>query len=104
MVYNEAQLGAAFEDTRDLFVAFGDRSRQEIIMILGKNQHMTVKDLAEALELSRPATSHHIKILKQAGLLGERRDGVRRYYYPTLTEGFMKVKQLIEAADGWIGK
>ena len=104
MVYNEAQLGAAFEDTRDLFVAFGDRSRQEIIMILGKNRHMTVKDLAEALELSRPATSHHIKILKQAGLLGERREGVRRYYYPTLTEGFMKVKQLIEAADGWIGK
>ena len=104
MVYNEAQLGAAFEDTRDLFVAFGDRYRQEIIMILGKNRHMTVKDLAEALELSRPATSHHIKILKQAGLLGERREGVRRYYYPTLTEGFMKVKQLIEAADGWIGK
>ena len=104
MVYNEAQLGGAFEDTRDLFVAFGDRYRQEIIMILGKNRHMTVKDLAEALELSRPATSHHIKVLKQAGLLGERREGVRRYYYPTLTEGFMKVKQLIEAADGWIGK
>lgn len=104
MECDKAQLEAAFEDTRDLFVAFGDRYRQEIIMILGRNQRMTVKELAEALELSRPATSHHIKILKQAGLLGERKEGVRRYYYPTLTEGFMKVKQLIEAADGWIRK
>ncbi len=104
MECDKAQLEAAFEDTRDLFVAFGDRYRQEIIMILGRDQRMTVKELAEALELSRPATSHHIKILKQAGLLGERKEGVRRYYYPTLTEGFMKVKQLIEAADGWIGK
>jgi len=104
MECDETQLEVAFEDTRDLFVAFGDRYRQEIIMILGKNQHMTVKELAEALKLSRPATSHHIKVLKQAGLLGERKEGVRRYYYPTLTEGFMKVKQLIEAADGWIGK
>lgn len=104
MECDEAQLEAAFEETRDLFVAFGDRYRQEIIMILGRNQHMTVQKLSEMLELSRPATSHHLKILKQAGLLGERREGVRRYYYPTLTDGFIKVKKLIEAADGWIGK
>ncbi len=104
MGYDEAKLEAAFEDTRDLFVAFGDRYRQEIIMALGKSQTMTVKELAEHIQLSRPATSHHIKILKQAGLLGERKEGVRTYYYPTLTEGFTKVKQLIEAADGWIGK
>lgn len=103
MEYDEIQLEAAFEETRDIFIAFGDRYRQEIIMILGKNQRMTVKELAQALELSRPATSHHIKILKQAGLLGERKEGVRRYYYPTLTDGFIKVKQLIEAAGGWIG-
>lgn len=97
-------LESAFEETRDLFVAFGDRYRQEIIMVLGKNRNMTVKELAEHIQLSRPATSHHIKILKQAGLLGERKKGVRTYYYPTLTEGFTKVKQLIEAAEGWIGE
>jgi DNA-binding transcriptional ArsR family regulator len=104
MQCDESQLEVAFEDTRDLFVAFGDRYRQEIILILGKNPNMTVKELSLALELSRPATSHHIKILKQAGLLGERKEGVRRYYYPTLHDGFMKVKELIEAADGWIRK
>lgn len=102
MQCDETALLHAFEDTRDLFVAFGDRYRQEIIMILGKNPNMTVKELSLALDLSRPATSHHIKILKQAGLLGERREGVRRYYYPTLHDGFGKVKKLITAAEGWI--
>lgn len=97
-------LERAFEETRDLFVAFGDRYRQEIILILGKNPSMTVKELSHELQLSRPATSHHIKILKQAGLLGERKDGVKRYYYPTLRAGFEKVKQLIETADGVIPK
>jgi len=104
MVCDESQLETAFEETRDLFVAFGDRYRQEIIMILGKNRNMTVKELSHALQLSRPATSHHIKILKEAGLLGERKEGVRRYYYPTLRDGFIKVKHLIEAADGWMEK
>ena len=104
MEYDMDELEAAFEETRDLFVAFGDRYRQEIIMVLGKSENMTVKELAERIQLSRPATSHHIKILKQAGLLGERKEGVRTYYYPTLHDGFTKVKQLIEAADGWIGK
>ena len=96
---SQEELERAFEETRELFVAFGDTYRQEIILILGKNRSMTVKELSETLQLSRPATSHHIKILKNAGLLGERREGVRRYYYPTLKEPFKKVKQLIEAAS-----
>jgi len=104
MQYDEDALGAAFEETRDLFVAFGDRYRQEIIMVLATNDRMTVQEVASHINLSRPATSHHIKILKEAGLLGERKEGVRRYYYPTLDDGFKKVKHLIEASEGWMGK
>lgn len=88
-----------FEDTRHYFVAFGDKYRQEIIVILGKNNHMTVKQLAKELGLSRPATSHHIKILKEAGMLGEKKEGVRRYYYPTLKDVLKKVKVLVDAAE-----
>jgi len=89
----------AFDETRDYFVAFGDRYRQEIIVILAQHPQLTVKELAEKLHLSRPATSHHIKILRDAGMLGERRDGVKRYYYPTLQHAFLKVKQLIDDAS-----
>lgn len=100
MVNAHITIEKAFEETRELFVAFGDHYRQEIIIILSKNQRMTVKELSSQLELSRPATSHHIKILKQAGMLGERKEGVRTYYYPTLRASFDKVKKLINAADG----
>lgn len=102
MIHNHDAIESAFQETRELFIAFGDRYRQEIILTLGKNPHMTVKELAQQLNLSRPATSHHIKILKQAGMLGERKEGVRTYYYPTLREAFDKVKSLVDAADGII--
>ena len=91
-------LRAAFEDTRDLFVAFGDRRRQDIVMTLRDNPNLTVKQVAEAIGLSRPATSHHLKILKDAGLLGERQDGRKIYYYPTLGPAFVRLRLLVEAS------
>jgi DNA-binding transcriptional ArsR family regulator len=36
--------------------------------------------LAEGLPVSRPAVSQHLKVLKEAGLISERRDGTRRLY------------------------
>jgi len=41
---------------------------------------LSVGDLAEGLPVSRPAVSQHLKILKEAGLVTERRDGVKRIY------------------------
>lgn len=93
------ELRKAFEENRELFIAFGDRYRQEIILLLGEEKALTVKQLAEKLELSRPTTSHHIKILKNAGLLGERKEGTKTYYYPTLRQAVANVKSLIDASD-----
>lgn len=102
MIKDHQAIEVAFQETRELFVAFGDHYRQEIILLLSQHQNMTVKVLAQELNLSRPATSHHIKILREAGMLGVRKDGVRTYYYPTLRKAFDKVKSLIDAADGII--
>ena len=41
---------------------------------------MPVKKLAEGLPVSRPAVSQHLKVLKEAGLVTERREGVMRIY------------------------
>ncbi len=41
---------------------------------------MAVNVLAEGLPVSRPAVSQHLKVLKEAGLVTERRDGVKRIY------------------------
>lgn len=40
----------------------------------------SVSELAEGLSVSRPAVSQHLKVLKEAGLVSERRDGVKRIY------------------------
>ena len=37
-------------------------------------------DLARGLPVSRPAVSQHLRVLKQAGLVRERREGTRNYY------------------------
>lgn len=99
MTTEQQSLKQAFNDRRDLFIAFGDRYRQDIIMLLGEGRRYTVKELSEQLGLSRPATSHHLKILRQAGLLGEERDGRKTYYYPTMRAAIESVKQLLHQFD-----
>lgn len=101
---HNSELRKMFETTRPLFIAFGDHYRQEIILILGEAHNLTVQDLSVKLGLSRPATSHHVKILKEAGLLGERRDGRKTYYYPTLQRSVALIKTMVDAADQKLSK
>ena len=98
------QLRHMFEITRPVLIAFGDHYRQEIILLLGEMHNLTVQDLSVKLGLSRPATSHHVRILKEAGLLGERRDGRKTYYYPTLKQSVAQIKTLVDAADQKLSK
>jgi len=45
-----------------------------------RNGPFSVGVLADGMPVSRPAVSQHLKVLKDAGLVAERRDGVRRIY------------------------
>jgi DNA-binding transcriptional ArsR family regulator len=60
--------------------ALADPTRREIferLRVGGKS----VGALAEGLPASRPAVSQHLKVLKEAGLVGDRAEGTRRVYY-----------------------
>jgi len=59
--------------------ALGDPTRQRIVMLLSR-ERLNVGDLADRFRLSRPAISHHIKVLLHAGLLVQERDGRERVY------------------------
>jgi DNA-binding transcriptional ArsR family regulator len=59
--------------------ALSDPTRRAIFEQLRKAPS-SVGSLAETLPVSRPAVSQHLKVLKGAGLVSERRDGVRRIY------------------------
>ena len=57
----------------------GDRTRRAIVECLAERPQ-AVGELADALPVSRPAVSQHLKVLKDAGLVIERAAGTRRIY------------------------
>jgi DNA-binding transcriptional ArsR family regulator len=59
--------------------ALGDGTRREIMERLRRGPR-PVGELAAGLPVSRPAVSQHLRILKEAGLVTERKDGTRRIY------------------------
>jgi DNA-binding transcriptional ArsR family regulator len=59
--------------------ALGDPTRLAIFEMIGANPR-AVQELAAGLPVSRPAVSQHLRVLKQAGLVRDRRVGTRRIY------------------------
>ena len=59
--------------------ALADPTRQAIVRRLAAGPQ-PVGELAEHLPVSRPAVSQHLKVLKEAGLVHDDRDGTRRFY------------------------
>jgi DNA-binding transcriptional ArsR family regulator len=59
--------------------ALADPTRRAIFEQLSRGP-LAVGELAEGLPVSRPAVSQHLKVLKEAGLVSERRNGTRRLY------------------------
>jgi len=59
--------------------ALGDPTRRAIFeRLVGRPR--SVRELADALPVSRPAVSQHLKVLKQSGLVTDRAEGTRRIY------------------------
>ena len=71
----------------ELFKVFGDYTRIRILYVLFE-EDVCVCDLAEALHMTQPAISHQLKILKQAKLVGSRRDGKSVFY--SLADGHVR--------------
>ncbi|WP_279070175.1 ArsR/SmtB family transcription factor [Faecalicoccus pleomorphus] len=67
---------------RTVFLALGEETRQLILLtLLGQElKELRVNEIAQHTYLSRPAVSHHLQILKNAGLLKMRKEGIKNYY------------------------
>jgi DNA-binding transcriptional ArsR family regulator len=59
--------------------AISPRRRREILLLI-RDREMGAGQIAERFDVSRPAISQHLAVLRKAGLVDERRDGVRRRY------------------------
>jgi DNA-binding transcriptional ArsR family regulator len=63
----------------DTFVAIADPTRRSIVMSLA-NGESSFGELADKYEMSRPAVSQHLKVLRDAGIVTVRPDAQRRIY------------------------
>ena len=77
-----------FQECRSAFTALGDETRQLILMVLleGDLSGIRVGEIAEKTHLTRPSVSHHLQILKEAGIVAMRKEGTKNYYYINLDE------------------
>lgn len=102
------KLTLEFEKSKKILLALGDENRQHLIlemMQMGQCGGVRVGAITEKTHLSRPAVSHHIRILKDAGILKMRREGTKNYYYfdadteamNDLLQMLTHAKQLMEA-------
>jgi DNA-binding transcriptional ArsR family regulator len=63
----------------DAFQAIAEPRRRAILRLLNGTE-MTAGDIASKFEVTRPAISQHLRVLRDSGLIAERRDGTRRIY------------------------
>lgn len=72
-----------FKTCRKAISAIGDETRQLILITLleGDFNGIRVGEITKKTHLSRPAVSHHLKILKEAQIVNVRKEGTKNYYY-----------------------
>ena len=78
------QMAKEFEACKGILLALGDENRQRLILEMMRMEDcngVRVGEITARTHLSRPAVSHHIRILKEAGILNVRKDGTKNYYY-----------------------
>jgi DNA-binding transcriptional ArsR family regulator len=80
---------------RDVFQAIADPNRRQIISLLSQ-QRLTLNEVAEHFEVSRPAISKHVKILTECGLIVMKQQGRERYCEANFS-------QLSEVSD-WVNQ
>jgi DNA-binding transcriptional ArsR family regulator len=74
--------------------ALGDPGRRRILTLV-RDEERSAGEIAGEFDVSWPAVSQHLRVLKRAGLLNERRDGTRRLYRAR-PEGLAEVRAFLD--------
>jgi DNA-binding transcriptional ArsR family regulator len=77
--------------------ALAEPRRRDILRLV-RDDELSAGSIASHFEVSRPAISQHLRVLKEAGLVDERRDGTRRMYRAR-PEGFDELRKYLD--DLW---
>lgn len=83
------RLKKEFQSCQKILTAMGNETRQYLLFIMlgGSCGGNRVTEIAKMTNLSRPAVSHHMQILKDAGIVKSRKEGTCVYYFLDPQEG-----------------
>ena len=99
---NMRELARGLSENCAVFIALGDENRQRILAALLEHYGgLRAGEIARLVGLSRPAVSHHLKTLAEAGLVEtETENGIVRLYP---TEAGIRVSELLDEISSVIG-
>jgi ArsR family transcriptional regulator len=84
-----------------MFKALSDPVRLRLLSLIASHEggEACVCDLTGPFDVSQPTISHHLKVLREAGLVGSERRGTWVYYW-VLPTAFARLSSLLEAPSG----
>ena len=85
-----------FDKVSNTFQLISDTTRLKILWLLCHSEECVI-NIAAAIDMSSPAVSHHLRVLKQAGLLTARREGKEAYYTLADTEEAALVHKIVDS-------
>jgi DNA-binding transcriptional ArsR family regulator len=74
--------------------ALAEPRRREILQLI-RDRELSSGEIASGFDVSRPAISQHLGVLKEAGLVSERREGTKRFYRAR-PEGLKELREFLE--------
>jgi DNA-binding transcriptional ArsR family regulator len=93
MTYQDAPAGDS--GSHSILAVLADPTRQSLLQLL-RRKPLPVGELARHVPVSRPAVSQHLKILKEAQLVREERDGTR-HYFSLDPGGFAELRHYVDS-------
>ena len=70
-----------WRDISTIFAALGDEHRQRILLTFEPGERLNVGQIADVSTLARSTVSHHLKVLREAGVLRHERQGKEIYFW-----------------------
>jgi ArsR family transcriptional regulator len=75
-----SRLDIAIRELAQVFKLLSDETRLRILYLLVENEQLNVTALCNELQQSQPAVSHHLALLRVAGIIVARREGKHNFY------------------------
>lgn len=90
-----------WRDISGVFAALGDEHRQRILLTFEPGERLNIGEIAAVSTLSRTAVTHHLRVLRNAGILKSIKEGKEVYFWidkPYLIEALQTVVRYIRSS------